>query len=72
MGSLAGPVGFDAADQLGGGPVECADAATEVDGDRVGDVDGDGLPGVGAAEGDLLPTGTRDVTGQASCSDTSR
>jgi hypothetical protein len=52
----AGPVGFDAADRLGGGPADGAGVlAAEVDGDGVlRDVDGDDLPGVDAAEGDLL------------------
>ena len=59
MGSpgLAGPVGLDAADRLGGGPPDGAGVvAAGVDGHGVvGDVDGDDLPGVDAPEGDLLP-----------------
>src|SRR5215472_714931 len=68
MGSpgLAGPVGLDAADRLGGGPEDAADiVAAEIDGDGVvGDVDGDDPPGVDAAEGDLLP-GDHDDAGVA-------
>lgn len=43
MGGLAGPVGFDAADRLGGGPPDGASVLTvQVDGDDLGgDVDGD-------------------------------
>ena len=54
---LAGPVGLDAADRLGGGPSDGADVvAAEVDGHGVvGDMDGDDLPSVDAPEGDLLP-----------------
>ncbi len=54
---LARPVGFDAADRLGGGPADGSGAlARQVDGDGLGgDVDGDDLSGVDAAEGDLLP-----------------
>src|SRR5215469_6763835 len=68
MGSpgLAGPVGLDAADRLGGGPQDGADiVAAEIDGDGVvGDVDGDDPPGVDAPEGDLLP-GDHDDAGVA-------
>src|SRR5215471_5592704 len=68
MGSpgLAGPVGLDAADRLGGGPQDGADiVAAEIDGDGVvGDVDGDGPPGVDAPEGDLL-LGDHDDAGVA-------
>jgi len=58
MGSLAVLLGFEAADRLGGGRSDGAGVlAAQVDGDGgVGDVDGDGLPGVDAAEGDLLPS----------------
>src|ERR1700741_4044492 len=66
MGGLAGPVGFDAADRLGGGPPDGSGVlVVEVDGDGlVGDVDGDDLPGVDPAEGDLLP-GDHDHAGVA-------
>jgi hypothetical protein len=49
-------LGLEAADRLGGGPVDGAGVvATEVDGHGVVvDVDGDDLPGVDPAEGDLL------------------
>jgi len=52
MGSLAGLVGFDAADRLGGGPPDGPGVLVgEIDGDDLGgDVDGDDLPGVDAAE----------------------
>ena len=51
MGSLAGLLGFDAADRLGGGPADGAGVvAAQVDGDRVsGDVDGDDAAGVNAS-----------------------
>jgi len=54
---LAGPVGFDAADRLGGGPADGAHVVVaQVDGDGVlGDVDGDDAPGVDPPERDLLP-----------------
>ena len=57
MGGLAGPVGFDAADRLGGGPPDGAGvAAAQVDCHGVfGDVAGDDAPGMNPAEGDLLP-----------------
>jgi hypothetical protein len=65
IGGLAGPVGFDAADRLGGGPADGAGVLVEVDGDGVGgDVDGDDLGGVDPAEGDLLP-GDHDDAGAA-------
>ena len=55
MGSLAGLVNLDGADRLGGGPPDGAGVFAEVDGDRVGgDVDGDDLTGVDAAQRDLL------------------
>jgi len=56
MGSLAGLRGLDAADRLGRGPADGAGVFAEVDRDGLGgDVDGDDLAGVDAAEGDLLP-----------------
>ena len=57
MGGLAGPVGFDAADRLAGGPPDGAGVvAAQVDGHSVlSDVDGDDAPGMDPAEGDLLP-----------------
>jgi hypothetical protein len=57
MGGLAGLLGFDAAGRLGGGPPDGAGVvAGQVDGDRVGgDVDGDDLPGVDAAQGKPIP-----------------
>jgi hypothetical protein len=57
MGGLAGPVGLDAADRLGGGPADGAGAGGgQVDGEGVlGDVDGNDPAGVEAAQGDLLP-----------------
>src|SRR5690348_8559314 len=63
---LAGAVGFDAADRLGGGPPDGAGVvAAQVNGDGVlGDVDGDDLPSVDAPEGDLLP-GDHDDAGVA-------
>jgi len=66
MGSLAVLLGFDAADRLGGGPPDGAGVvAAQVDGDGVvGDVDGDDLPGVDPARGDLLP-GDHDDSGVA-------
>jgi hypothetical protein len=56
---LAGPVGFDAADRLGGGPADGAGVvAAQVDGDGVaGDVDGDDPPGVDAPEGERSAPG---------------
>jgi hypothetical protein len=52
--------------RLGGGPADGPGVVAEVDGDRVGgDVDGDDLPGVDAAQGDLLP-GDHDHAGVAS------
>src|SRR5215471_20031077 len=66
MGGLAGPVGFDAADGLAGGPPDGPGVlVVEVDGDGLGgDVDGDDLPGVDAAERDLL-AGHHDHAGVA-------
>lgn len=66
MGGLAGPVGFDAADRLGGGPPDSSGVlAFQVDGDSFGgDVDSDDVPGVDAAEGELLP-GDHDHAGVA-------
>jgi hypothetical protein len=66
MGSLAGLVGLDAADRLGSGtPDDPSVLARQVDGDGVGgDVDGDDLVGVDAAQGDLLP-GDHDDAGVA-------
>jgi hypothetical protein len=66
MGGLAGPVGLDAADGLGGGPPDGPDVlVVQVDGDDLGgDVDGDDLPGVDPAQGDLLP-GDHDDAGVA-------
>ena len=63
---LAGPVGLDAADRLGGGPPDGAYVvAAQVDGDGVlGDVDGDDAPGVDAPERDFLP-GDHDDTSVA-------
>ena len=57
MGSLAGPVGFDAADRLGRGPADGAVVlVVELDRDGLGgDVDRDDPAGVDPAEGDLLP-----------------
>ena len=56
MGSLAVLLGFDAADRLGSGPPDGAGVLPEVDGDDLGgDMDGDDLPGVDAAQGELLP-----------------
>ena len=47
MGSLAGLLGFDAADRLGGGPPDGAGVLAEVDGHGLGsDVDGDDPAGV--------------------------
>jgi hypothetical protein len=58
MGSLAGLVGLDAADGLGGGPPDGPGVLAEVDGDRVGsDVDGDDLPGVDPAIHPVLVNG---------------
>ena len=53
MGGLAGPVGFDAADRLGGGPPHYPGVvAGQADGDRIGGgVDGDVPPGVGCDAG---------------------
>jgi hypothetical protein len=65
MGGLAGLLGFDAADRLGGGPADGAGVLAEVDGDDLGgDVDGDDLPGVDPAQGDPLP-GDHDHAGVA-------
>src|SRR5580704_1646514 len=65
MGGLAGLLGFDAADRLGGGPADGPGVLAEVDGDDLGgDVDGDDLPGVDAAQGDLL-SGDHDDAGVA-------
>jgi hypothetical protein len=66
MGGLAGLLGFDAADWLGGGPADGRGVlAVQVDGDDLGgDVDGDDAPGVDAAQGDLLP-GDHDHAGVA-------
>ena len=65
MGGLAVLLGFDAADRLGGGPPNGAGVFAEVDGDHLGgDVDGDDLPGVDAAQGDFLP-GDHDDAGVA-------
>ena len=52
MGGLAGLLGFDAADRLGGGPPHYPGVvAGQVDGDRVGgDVDGDDAPDVDAVK----------------------
>src|SRR2546429_2010276 len=63
---LAGPVGFAAADRLGGGRADGAHVVTaQVDGDGVlGDVDGDDAPGVDPPESDLLP-GDHDDAGVA-------
>ena len=70
MGGLAGPVGLDAADRLGGGPPDGAGVLAEVDGDGLGgDVDGDDLPGVDAAESHLLP-GDHDHAGVAGATST--
>jgi hypothetical protein len=58
-------VGLDAAHRLAGGPPDGAGVLAEVDADGLGgDVDGDDLPGVDAAEGDLLP-GDHDDAGVA-------
>jgi hypothetical protein len=66
MGDVAGPVGFDAADRLGAGPPDGAGVLAEVDGDHLGgDVHGDDLPGVDAADGDLL-VGDHDHAGVGS------
>jgi hypothetical protein len=56
LAGLAGPLGLDPADWVGGGAADGPGVvAAQVDGDGVlGDVGGDGLPGVDAAEGDLL------------------
>jgi hypothetical protein len=56
MGSLAVLLGFEAADRLGGGPADGAGVvAAQVDRHGVVvDVNGDDLPGVDSAEGDLL------------------
>ena len=65
MGGLAGLLGFDGADRLGGGPPDGAGVLAEVDGDDLGgDVDGDDAPGVDPAQGDLLP-GDHDDAGVA-------
>src|SRR5262249_54860083 len=58
LAGLAGPLGLDPADRVGGGPADGAGVvAAQVDGDGVpGDVDGDDAPGVDAPEGDLLPS----------------
>src|SRR5262249_61820285 len=63
---LAGPLGLDPADWVGGGPADGAGVvAAQLDGDGVfGDVDGDDAPGVDAPEGDFL-SGDHDDAGVA-------
>ena len=59
------PVGFDVTDWLGGGAADGAGfGVVELDRQRgVGHGDGEGLPGVGAAEGDLLAADFDDAGG---------
>ena len=65
MGSLARLCGLNAADRLGRGPADGPGVLAEVDGDGLGgDVDGNDVPGVDAAERDLL-LGDHDDAGVA-------